>query len=90
LKFGSKASFKNSRKPNPGHKERVKTVAKSIERLGLAEEGSKISGDFYWMELRAPVSRQKFMGMLAYYYEIIKKKSLSPDLSSRLLQIISG
>jgi hypothetical protein len=43
------------------------TVAKCTERLGLAEAGIGMSGDIYWKEFRAPVTRQEYMGMLAYF-----------------------
>jgi hypothetical protein len=43
------------------------TVTKYTEGLGFAEAESKISGDVYWKELRAPITRQEFMGMLGYY-----------------------
>jgi len=43
------------------------TVAKCTEGLGLTEAGSQISGDIYWEKLRALISRQGFMEMLAYY-----------------------
>jgi len=43
------------------------TVAKCTEGLRLTKAGSKISGDIYWKELWAQITRQGFMGVLAYY-----------------------
>jgi hypothetical protein len=67
LEIRQQIFFQKQQKPDPGHKEKITTVSKCIVGLGLTEAGSKISGDIYWKELRAPISRQEFMGMLAYY-----------------------
>ena len=50
------------------------TIAKYTEVFGVAEAGNKISGDIYWKDMRAAITRQVFMEILAYYQEIIKKK----------------
>jgi hypothetical protein len=59
----TKLLFKNSIK----HKERVMMVSKCTGGFGLNESGINMSGDIYWKELRAPLSRQECMGMLVYY-----------------------
>jgi len=43
------------------------TIAKYTEVFGVAEAGNKISGDIYWKDMRAAITRQVFMEILAYY-----------------------
>jgi len=56
------------------------TVSKLTEGLGLTEAGIRAFDDIDWNEHRLTKTRLRIIGMLACCEDMLKEKSISPDV----------